>query len=151
LLQALADGRIDIVATDHAPHTLEEKQQPYQQCPSGGPMVQHALPLMFELVRRGELTPAQVVELMCHKVAQCFGIQKRGYIRKGYYADLAIVNPDNPWTVEKSNILYKCGWSPLEGQLLHARVTHTFVNGRLVYDSGVFDGSLRGQALAFDR
>jgi dihydroorotase len=147
LLQALKDGKIDVIGTDHAPHTLEEKQNNYFKAPSGGPSVQHSLPLMFELANRGDITKELVVEKMCHNVARCFGVEKRGFIRKGYYADLVIINANDPWTVDKSNILYKCGWSPYEGTRLQSHVTHTFVNGHLVYQNGAFDESIHGQAL----
>jgi dihydroorotase len=151
LLKALKDGRIDVVATDHAPHTFEEKNNTYFKAPSGGPLVQHSLPLMFELVRNGDSDIRQLVQKMCHNMAVCFNIEKRGYIREGYFADLVIVDPTRSWVVDRSNILYKCGWSPLEGTTFNTRVTHTFVNGHLVYNDGLIDESFRGQQLKFRR
>ena len=151
LLQALNDGRLDTIATDHAPHAWAEKAKPYLLSPSGTPMVQHALPVMLEWVRRGKITVENVVEKMCHAPAEIFHIRGRGFIREGYYADLVLVDPDDPRTVSRENILYKCGWSALEGTTLPARVTHTFVNGRLVYENGRLDRSYRGMALSFDR
>lgn len=150
LLNALLDNRLDVIATDHAPHTLEEKSHTYFKAPSGGPLVQHALSLMFELSRQGKISPEQIVDKMCHTMARCFGVLKRGYLRKGYHADLVIVNPDRPWTISKNNILYKCGWSPWEGETLHAAITHTFVNGHLAWHDGVIDDKLTGQPLQFN-
>jgi dihydroorotase len=151
LRKALLDGRIDVVATDHAPHTLEEKSRPYLQCPSGGPLVQHALPMMMELCHKGILSPEIVAEKMCHHMAQCFSIEKRGFLRKQYHADVVIVKPDDPWTVHKDNLLYKCGWSPLEGQTFSHRITHTFINGEMVFGNKKFNESFRGQPLLFSR
>lgn len=151
LLKALLDGRIDVVATDHAPHTLDEKLNNYFNAPSGGPLIQHSLSLMFELASQGKISPEKIVEKMCHNMAICFGIEKRGFIRKGYHADITIVNPELPYKIEKSNILYKCGWSPFEGITLQARITHTFVNGKLVFEEGKFDESIKGNALCFNR
>jgi len=151
LLNALLSGRIDIVATDHAPHTLEEKQNTYFKTPSGGPLVQHSLALMFEFCHRGKMEPWKVVDKMCHGPADLFGIDKRGYIRQGYFADLAIVDPQNSWTVSAENLLYKCGWSPLTGLTFHSKVTHTFVNGNLVFEEGRFYDEFRGQKLRFNR
>jgi dihydroorotase len=151
LLQALVSGKIDIVATDHAPHTLEEKQNTYFKTPSGGPLVQHSLVAMLEFSRKGILKPEQIVTKMCHAPADLFRIDKRGYIRTGYYADLVIVDPDNPWTVSAENILYKCGWSPLTGITFSSKVTHTFVNGNLVYDEGRFSEQYKGMRLSFIR
>lgn len=151
LLKALKDDRIDIIATDHAPHTREEKSKPYLMAPSGGPLVQHSLNVMFELAKQGKLTPEKVVEKMCHTPARLFGIRDRGFIRKGYKADLVLVNPDSPWEVTADNILYKCGWSPFEGTRFTTRVTHTFVNGRLVYDNGLIDEAYRGEPLQYER
>ncbi|MBL7963048.1 MAG: dihydroorotase [Flavobacteriales bacterium] len=148
---AVNEGRIDVVATDHAPHTLEEKALPYTRCPSGGPLVQHALPAMLELVRQGVYTVEQVVEKMCHAPARLFQVQERGFVREGCHADLVLVDPDAPWTVAKDNILYKCGWSPFEGQRFYARVKRTWVNGRLAYADGRVDTSVRGMRLLFDR
>jgi dihydroorotase len=151
LFQALLDDRIDVVATDHAPHTREEKEQPYFQSPSGGPMVQHALSAMLEFVEQKKITIEKVVEKMCHNPAVLFRIKNRGFIRPGYAADLVLVNMNHPWKVEKQNILYKCGWSPLEGTSLHAKVEKTFVNGQMVYDSGKINEQVRGQRLLFSR
>jgi dihydroorotase len=149
--QAVIDGRIDVVATDHAPHTLDEKARPYAQCPSGAPLVQHALPTMLELMHQGVFTLHQVVEKMCHAPARLFRIEGRGFIREGHHADLVLVDLDAPWTVTKENLLYKCGWSPLEGQRFRSRVVHTWVNGRSVYANGQVDRTVRGQRLRFDR
>lgn len=151
LRKALLDGRIDVVATDHAPHTQEEKSKPYLQCPSGGPLVQHALPMMMELCHKGILSPEIVAEKMCHHMATCFNIEKRGFLKKNYYADVIIVKPDDPWLVQKENLLYKCAWSPLEGQIFSHRVTHTFINGELVFCNGEFNESYRGLPLTFSR
>ena len=148
LLAALLDDRIDLVTTDHAPHLLEEKWQPYRQSFSGMPMVQHALVVMLELHRQGKISLEKVVEKMCHNPAILYRIQERGFIREGYFADLVLVDPDASWTVSKENILYKCGWSPLEGQVFHHRVTHSFVNGHLVFQEGRFDETRKGRALA---
>jgi dihydroorotase len=157
LWQALKEGRLDVVATDHAPHTLEEKANTYFKAPSGGPLVQHSLVAMLEMGKKRDFPIEKVVEKMCHNPADCFGIKDRGYIRKGYFADLVIIDPESEWTVNKKNIHYKCGWSPFEGELFHSRVTHTFVNGRLVYDpdkellDDVFDEKVRGERLTFKR
>jgi dihydroorotase len=151
LLKGLLENRIDIIATDHAPHTLEEKQFPYLKCPSGGPLVQHSLVAMLEMSRQGKIAIERVVEKMCHNPAILYQIKNRGFIRKGYSADLVLIDPDSPWQVDKSNILYKCGWSPFEGQTFSSRVTHTFVNGALVYENGKFDESIRGERLVFSR
>ena len=151
LLQALIDDRIDLVTTDHAPHTLEEKQQPYFQSMSGAPMVQHSLNVMLEFYKQGKISLEKIVEKMCHNPAILYHIEKRGFIREGYYADLVLVDMDAPWTVSKENILYKCGWSPLEGTLFNTQVTHTLVNGHLVYELGVFDEEQKGMALVVSR
>lgn len=147
LRKALIEGKIDIVATDHAPHTMAEKQGSCLKAASGGPMVQHALVAMLELCKQGVFTEELLVEKMAHAPAKLFGIKDRGFIREGYYADLVLVNPNQSWTVGKENILYKCGWSPLEGATFSHRVEKTFVNGRLVYDGGVFDEGFRGKEL----
>lgn len=149
--QAVKDGRIDVVATDHAPHTIEEKSQPYTQCPSGGPMVQHALVAMLEMMHQGVFTLEQVVEKMCHAPARMFQVQGRGFIREGHQADLVLVDLDAPWTVTKENLLYKCGWSPFEGQRFRSRVLRTWVNGELAYADGEVDRSVRGMRAMFDR
>lgn len=147
LMKALLDDRIDIITTDHAPHTLEEKQKPYFRSMSGAPMVQHSLNVMLEFNRQGLISLEKVVEKMCHNPATLYRIEKRGFIREGYFADLVIADLNSLWTVGKENILYKCGWSPLEGTTFHTKVTHTFVNGNLVYDNGKFDETMRGMAL----
>ncbi|MBI5218538.1 MAG: dihydroorotase [Bacteroidia bacterium] len=149
LLEAVIDNRIDIIATDHAPHLAEEKNAPYFQSMSGGPLVQHSLSIMLELYRQKKITFEKIVEKMCHLPADVFKIVKRGYIRKGFYADLALVNMNQPCTVSKENILYKCGWSPFEGVTFHSKVTHTFVNGTLVFENGSFNKTVKGQALSF--
>jgi dihydroorotase len=151
LMQALLDDRIDVVATDHAPHTLPEKSNKYAKCPSGGPLVQHSLVAMLELHFAGKISIEKLVEKMCHAPAICFNVQKRGFIREGYHADLVLVDTQAPWTVDTSNILYKCGWSPLNGQLFRSKITHTFVNGNLVYENGRFDESVKGFRLLFNR
>jgi dihydroorotase len=151
LLDALLNDRLDVVATDHAPHTLQEKQRPYFQAPSGGPMVQHSLAAMLEFVYRKEISLEKVVEKMCHNPAVLFRIKNRGFIRPGYAADLVLVDLNHPWKVEKQNILYKCGWSPLEGTTFHTKVMKTFVNGQLVYDRGVINENIRGERLLFSK
>ena len=151
LLKALLDNKIDVVASDHAPHTLKEKANSYFKCPSGGPLVQHALPAMLELVKQDKINLEKVVEKMCHNPAICFNIEKRGFIRENYFADLVLVNLNSPWKVDKNNILYKCGWSPFEGEKFHSKITHTFINGHLIYQNGVFDEKHKGKRLTFDR
>jgi len=151
LLKGLLDNRIDIIATDHAPHTLEEKNQTYLKAPSGGPLVQHAMVAMLEFYHQGKITLEKIVEKMSHHPAICFKVDKRGYIREGYWADMVLIDLNNPWKVDKSNILYKCGWSPFEGQSFHSKVTHTIVNGNLVYENGKFNEGVNGQRLQFDR
>ena len=151
LWKALLDNKIDIIATDHAPHTLEEKKQVYTKAPSGGPLVQHALPAMLKKYREGVISLEKIVEKMCHNPAKIFKIEKRGFIKKGYFADLVLVDIASPWTVKKENILYKCGWSPFEGTTFYSKITHTFVNGHLVYKNGTFDDSVKGQRLTFNR
>ncbi|MBU6324239.1 MAG: dihydroorotase [Bacteroidetes bacterium] len=147
LMQALLDDRIDIITTDHAPHTLEEKNRPYFTSMSGAPLVQHSLNVMLEFYREGVIGLERMVQKMCHNPATLYSIEKRGFIRKGYHADLVLVDLDSPWTVSKENILYKCGWSPLEGTTFQSKVTHTFVNGHPVYEEGHFDETLKGMAL----
>ena len=149
--KGLLDNRIDIVATDHAPHTLAEKQNKYFSAPSGGPLVQHAIPAMLEKAAQGLISPERVVEKMSHAVAECFQIEKRGYIREGYYADLVVVNPESEWTVSPENILYKCGWSPFEGVTFKHTIETTFVNGNKVYDKGTFAYEQKGKRITFDR
>ncbi len=151
LWKALNDGRIDVIATDHAPHTKEEKMQSYLNAPSGGPLVQHAVVAMFEAHHQGKITVEKIVEKMCHNPAKLFKIEKRGFIREGYHADLVIVNPSLPWSVKPENILYKCGWSPFEGYTFKSRITHTFVNGELVYNNFKVKDTRAGKRLLFDR
>lgn len=150
LIDAVNSNKIDVVATDHAPHLLSEKEGSCLKAASGGPLVQHSLPAMMELVSRGNFTLEKVVEKMCHAPADLFRIEKRGYIREGYYADLVLVDPRRQWTVRHDNILYKCGWSPFEGVDFQSSVLKTWVNGNLVYDDGAFDESVRGQRLLFE-
>jgi len=151
LWKALNEGRIDVIATDHAPHTLEEKNNIYTKAPSGGPLVQHALEALFEMHRKGYITVEKLVEKIAHNPAILFEIKDRGYIREGYKADLVLINPNAPWTVTKENIAYKCGWSPFEGTTFRARVTHTFVNGHLAYENGKIAKSTNGERLTFNR
>jgi dihydroorotase len=151
ILKAVLDGRIDVIATDHAPHTLEEKSMPYLQAPSGGPLVQHALPAMLELFHRGKITLEQIAEKMAHNVADCFQIDKRGYIREGYWADLVLVDLDAPWAVNTDNILYKCKWSPFEGTTFRSKITTTIVSGNIVWDNGQIVEGFNGKRLGFVR
>jgi len=151
LWAALLDDRIDVIATDHAPHTLEEKNQKYGKAPSGGPLVQHALVAMFEAFHKGKISIEKIVEKMAHNPAKLFKIEKRGFIKEGYFADLVIVNAGLPWTVKKDNILSQCGWSPFEGTTFKSRVTHTFVNGQLVYANSKVKDIHAGARLTFDR
>jgi len=151
LWNALLDDRIDVIATDHAPHTLDEKKNPYTSSPSGGPLVQHAVVAMFEAYHQKKISVEKIVEKMAHNPAKIFKIEKRGFIREGYYADLAIVNPGLPWNVKKENILYKCGWSPFEGVNFKSRITHTFVNGSLVYTNFKVKDIRCGERLLFER
>jgi dihydroorotase len=151
LWKALLDGRIDVVATDHAPHTLEEKSKKYLEAPSGGPLVQHALVALFEAHLQGKISIEKIVEKTSHNPAKIFKIEKRGFIKEGYHADLTIVNTHQPWNVKKENILYKCGWSPFEGTNFKSKITHTFVNGELVYQKGKVKDIKAGQRLLFER
>ncbi|RFZ84682.1 dihydroorotase [Mucilaginibacter terrenus] len=151
ILAAVLDGRIDVIATDHAPHTIEEKAQPYLQAPSGGPLVQHALVTMLELYHQGKITLEQIAEKMAHNVATCFQIEQRGFIREGYWADLVLADLAKPWTVTPENLLYKSGWSPFEGQKFNSAVTHTVVSGNLVYEQGQFVDEKVGKRMTFDR
>lgn len=151
LWEALLDDRIDVIATDHAPHTLEEKSQSYLKAPSGGPLVQHAVVAMFEAHHQGKISIEKIVEKMSHNPAKIFKIEKRGFIKVGYYADLAIVNTSAPWNVSKENILSKCGWSPFEGYNFKSRITHTFVNGELAYQNFKVKDICAGKRLLFDR
>jgi dihydroorotase len=151
LWKALLDDRIDVIATDHAPHTLEEKKNPYTTAPSGGPLVQHAVVAMFEAFHQGKISIEKIVEKMAHNPAKIFKIDRRGYIKAGYYADLVIVNAGMPWRVNKQNILYKCGWSPFEDTTFTARITHTFVNGQLVFHNSKSKEIICGKRLEFNR
>lgn len=151
LWEALLDDRLDVIATDHAPHTWAEKNEPYLKAHAGLPLVQHSLALMLYYHQQGRISLEKIAEKMSHAVAECFQIRERGYIREGYFADLVIVDLHKSQTISKENILYKCGWSPLEGQEMLATVTHTFVNGHLVYGNGVWDESERGARLKFER
>ncbi|MFA5327515.1 MAG: dihydroorotase [Prolixibacteraceae bacterium] len=151
LWEALRTDKIDVVATDHAPHTLQEKEHSYFKAPSGGPLVQHSLPAMLEMSKKGMISAARVVEKMCHAPADLFRIDRRGYIREGYYADIVLVDPTSSWVVSPENILYKCGWSPFEGTQFSHQVTHTFVNGDLVYANGQVISGKIGKRLAFNR
>jgi dihydroorotase len=151
ILQAVLDGRIDVIATDHAPHTTEEKAQSYLQAPSGGPLVQHALPALLALHQQGKITLEQIAEKTAHNVATCFQIEKRGYIREGYWADLVLVNLNKPWQATNQNTLYKCGWSPFEGTTFPASIEHTVVSGNLVYSNGRFNETIKGTRLTFTR
>jgi dihydroorotase len=147
LLAALLDDRIDLITTDHAPHTLEEKQKPYFQSMSGAPLVQHSLNCLLEFYAQGKISLEKIVEKMCHNPAILYRIKERGYIREGYFADLTLVDLNSEWTVSKDNILYKCGWSPLEGTTFHSKVLSTWVNGHLAYADGVFHEDVKGKAL----
>ena len=151
LLKALLDDRIDVIATDHAPHTWAEKQHPYWSSPSGLPLVQHPLNLMLEFYKEGKISLEKIAEKMSHAVADCFQIAKRGYIREGYWADLVLVDLNESTTVTKENVYYQCGWSPLEGQTLHSKITHTIVSGHLAFQDGTFDESVTGKRMLFER
>ena len=151
LFEALLDDRLDVIATDHAPHTLDEKQNVYTKAPSGGPLVQHALPAMLEFYHQGKITLEKIVEKMCHNPAILFQVEKRGYIKEGFKADAVLVDLNAPWTVTKDNIAYKCGWSPFEGNTFTSRITHTFVNGALVYKNFKFYEVKNAEQLTFDR
>ncbi len=151
LWKALLEDKIDVIASDHAPHTKKEKQQVYTKAPSGGPLVQHALPALLQAYRQDKISIEKIVEKMCHNPAKIFKIEKRGFIKKGYYADLVLVDISSPWTVTKENILYKCGWSPFEGTTFYSKITHTFVNGYLAFHNGVFHSSRKGKRLLFNR
>ena len=150
LWEALNSDRIDVVATDHAPHTLDEKQNNYLNCPSGGPLVQHSLIVMFEHYLNEKITLQKIVEKMCNNPANIFNINKRGYIKEGYYADLVILDPTKKQTISSENILYKCGWSPFDGQTFNSVITHTFVNGHLAYNNGNLDDSKLGMKINFN-
>ncbi len=151
LWEALLDDRIDVIATDHAPHTIDEKKNVYTKAPSGGPLVQHALPAMLEMHHKGKISIEKIVEKMCHNPAILFQVKDRGYIREGYFADLVLVDLNSPWTVKSENILYKCGWSPFEGSTFKSRITHTILNGSLVYHNFKFSPVKNAKRLTFNR
>ena len=151
LWEALLDDRIDVIATDHAPHTLEEKFNKYLKCPSGAPLVQHSLNVMLEYYKNGKISLDKIVEKMCHNPAILFEIEKRGFIKEGYKADLVLVDLNKEYTVSKENILYKCGWSPLENEIFHSEITHTFINGNLANEKGRFSDEKFGERLLFER
>ena len=149
LMEALLDDRLDIIATDHAPHTLEEKNNSYFKSPSGGPLVQHSVQAMMEFSKQGKITIGQVVTRMSHHPAILFRIEKRGFVREGYFADLVLVDPGLPQTVSQKNILSKCAWSPFEGHTFSSSITHTWVSGHLAFDHGSLDESTMGKRLLF--
>jgi dihydroorotase len=151
LIKALKSGKLDIVATDHAPHTIEEKNSTYFKSPSGGPLVQHSLVAMLEFYHKGIFTLEEIVNKMCHAPAECFKVVNRGFIRPGYFADLCVIDLDSPWTVATENILYKSKWSPFEGFSFKSKVLKTFVNGNLVYDEGLIQEEKRGMRLTFNK
>lgn len=151
LWEALLDDRIDVLATDHAPHTLEEKNNLYTKAPSGGPLVQHAVTAILEKVKEGVISIEKAVEKMSHNPAKLFQIEKRGFIKEGYFADLVLIDTNKPQTVSKDNILYKCGWSPFEGTTFSSSITHTFVNGNLIYKDGIFNDNIKGKRITFNR
>jgi dihydroorotase len=157
LWKALLEDKIDVIATDHAPHTLEEKANKYFKAPSGGPLVQHSLPAMLDFWKQGKISLEKVVEKMCHAPADCFQVDRRGYIREGYWADLVLLDDEQPWEVRPENIYYKCGWSPFEEHTFSSQITHTFVNGNLVYEADPqilenhFNDNVRGMRLKFNR
>ncbi|MFC5283392.1 dihydroorotase [Pedobacter alpinus] len=151
ILKAVLDNHIDVIATDHAPHTIEEKMQPYAQAPSGGPLVQHAFNALFELYHEGKISLEKIAEKTAHNLAICFQIKERGFVREGYFADLALVDLNASYEVSRENVLSKCGWSPFEGQTFNSKITHTFVSGHLAYADGAFDESILGERLSFNR
>lgn len=151
IFQAMLDNQIDIIATDHAPHTLDEKSRKYLESPSGLPLIQHSLNVMLDFYWRGKITLEKIVEKMCHAPADCFQVSERGYIRPGYFADLAILDLDKDWRIQKENILYKCGWSPFEGNNFRGKIETTFVNGQIVWDKGKIVENNAAQRLSFDR
>ena len=151
ILNAVLEDRIDVIATDHAPHTIAEKEQVYSKAPAGGPLVQHAFNALFELYHQEKISLEKIVEKTAHNVAICFQIKERGFIREGYFADLVLVDLNSSYTVAKENILAKCGWSPFEGQKFHSQITHTFVSGHLAFENGKFDESKLGERLSFER
>ncbi|TFV92155.1 dihydroorotase [Algoriphagus kandeliae] len=149
IFKAVLDDRIDVIATDHAPHTLEEKAQVYTKAPSGGPLIQHSLVAMLDFYHQGKISLERIVDKMAHNVAKLFRIEERGFIREGYHADLVLVDLNDPWTVSKENILAKCGWSPFEGHTFQSKVTHTIVSGHLAFENGQFDESKKGERMTF--
>ena len=151
LWKALLDDRLDVIATDHAPHTIAEKDKVYTKAPSGGPLVQHALPAMLEKYHEGIISLERIVEKMCHNPAILFDIEKRGFVREGHFADLTVVDLNAPWQVSKDNIVYQCGWSPFEGNSFRSKITHTFINGHLAYENGNFSEQRMAKRLTFDR
>ena len=151
LWKALLDDRIDVLATDHAPHTLDEKNNNYLNAPSGGPLVQHAIIALLEKVKEGVIPIEKAVEKMSHNPAKLFQIEKRGFIKEGYFADIVLIDMNKSQTVSKDNILYKCGWSPFEGTTFSSTITHTFVNGNLIYNNGVFNDEIKGKRITFNR
>jgi dihydroorotase len=151
ILQGVLDGRIDVIATDHAPHTREEKSKSYSSAPSGGPLVQHSLVALLDMYHQGKISLEMIAQKAAHNVAILFEIEKRGFIREGFYADLALVDLDSPWTVAPDNILSKCGWSPFEGHTFRSKVTHTIVSGHLAYEKGIFHEEQKGARLKFSR
>ena len=151
LWKALNNDLIDVIATDHAPHTIEEKQNPYTSCPSGGPLVQHSLVSILEAHHNGKISLETIIQKMCHNPAILFDVYKRGYLKEGYYADLVIFNLNNPWKVSKENLMYKCNWSPFEDTTFKSRVLHTIVNGNTVFKDGVIVESKMGQKIEFNR
>jgi dihydroorotase len=151
LIEALKNNKLDVVATDHAPHTLAEKNNSYFKAPSGGPLVQHSLAAMLELSHQGIFNSEMVIEKMCHAPAKLYGIRDRGFIREGYYADLVLIDPSQSWQVTPENILYKCGWSPFEGTTFKHQITHTWVNGQLAFCNGTINEDVRGMRLLFNR
>jgi len=151
LLVGLKNNKIDVIATDHAPHTIEEKDNTYFKAPSGGPLVQHSLVTMLELYHQDKITLEEIVNKMCHTPADIFKIEKRGYIKEGYHADFVLVDINNPWTATDENSLYKCKWSPFSGQTFKSKITHTIINGNVVYENGNFNETIKGQRLLFNR
>jgi dihydroorotase len=151
LLEGLKTNKIDVIATDHAPHTIEEKDNTYFKAPSGGPLVQHSLVAMLELYHQSKISLIEIVNKMCHTPADIFQVAKRGYVKEGYFADLVLVDLNDPWTATDKNSLYKCKWSPFSGQSFQSKITHTIINGNIVYENGVFNETIKGQRLVFDR
>ncbi len=147
----MLNDHIDVIATDHAPHTIEEKEQAYATAPSGGPLVQHALPALLEMYHHGKISLCKIVEKTAHNVAISFDIKERGFIREGYWADLVLVNLNDPFKVTRQNVLYKCGWSPFEDQTFQSEVVHTFISGKLAYSNGKFTTNETGKRLEFNR